>query len=220
MGKMNQHKTRTQHAVICDAILWDRTGSTLAQVMACCLTALNSYLNQCWLNHQWGDRSVTHGLTWDQCHRKCSRYQFVKYACTFTSNLSGAIQLSIFNSLWPSHPICHCRSGSTLDLGVVISAVMLFSPYSIIAKTNVSCWYLSNMNVIQGIKQVPLQNQEFYLYGDINEWSFRNPHPRSWLVALRQHQAITWSNDVSLIDKSDVKRRNTPRPPRSVYHTK
>ena len=34
---------------ISNAIWWQRTGSTLAQVMACCLTAPSHYLNQCWL---------------------------------------------------------------------------------------------------------------------------------------------------------------------------
>ena len=33
-----------------DAIWRHRSGSTLAQVMACCLTAPSHYLNQCWLN--------------------------------------------------------------------------------------------------------------------------------------------------------------------------
>ena len=32
-----------------DAILQHRSGSTLAQVMACCLTVPSHYLNQCWL---------------------------------------------------------------------------------------------------------------------------------------------------------------------------
>ena len=32
-----------------DAIWRHRSGSTLAQVMACCLTASSHYLNQCWL---------------------------------------------------------------------------------------------------------------------------------------------------------------------------
>ena len=32
-----------------EAIWWHRSGSTLAQVMACCLTAPSHYLNQCWL---------------------------------------------------------------------------------------------------------------------------------------------------------------------------
>ena len=32
-----------------DAIWWQRSGSTLVQVMACWLTAPSHYLNQCWL---------------------------------------------------------------------------------------------------------------------------------------------------------------------------
>ena len=32
-----------------DDIWWHRSGSTLVQVMACCLTALSHYVNQCWL---------------------------------------------------------------------------------------------------------------------------------------------------------------------------
>ena len=32
-----------------DSIWWHRTGSTLAQVMACCLLAPSHYLSQCWL---------------------------------------------------------------------------------------------------------------------------------------------------------------------------
>ena len=32
-----------------DAIWWQRSGSTLAQVMTCCLMAPSHYLNQCWL---------------------------------------------------------------------------------------------------------------------------------------------------------------------------
>ena len=32
-----------------DTIWWNITGSTLAQVMACCLTASSHYPNQCWL---------------------------------------------------------------------------------------------------------------------------------------------------------------------------
>ena len=36
-------------ATHCDAICWHKTLSTLAQVMACCLTAPSHCLNQCWL---------------------------------------------------------------------------------------------------------------------------------------------------------------------------
>ena len=44
-----------------DAICRRRTGSTLAQVMACCLTASSHYLNQCWLisKVQWQHRTVS-----------------------------------------------------------------------------------------------------------------------------------------------------------------
>ena len=40
-----------------DAIRWQRSGSTLAQVMACCLTAPSHYLNQRWL--------IISGIHWD-----------------------------------------------------------------------------------------------------------------------------------------------------------
>ena len=37
------------HLYPCDAIRWHRSGSILAQVIACCLVAPSHYLNQCWL---------------------------------------------------------------------------------------------------------------------------------------------------------------------------
>ena len=57
-----------------DAIWWQRSGSSLVQVMACCLMAPSHYLNQCWLiNHQWG----LVAFIWGQFHRKCSRYKYL-----------------------------------------------------------------------------------------------------------------------------------------------
>ena len=53
-----------------DTIWWYRSGSTLAQVMACCLTAPSHYLNQSWLIIAWN--LVT--FTRRPFHRKCSRY--------------------------------------------------------------------------------------------------------------------------------------------------
>ena len=50
-----------------------RSGSTLAQVMACMTSS--RCLNQCWLYHQW----VSVALGWHQYHRKCSRYEFVQW---------------------------------------------------------------------------------------------------------------------------------------------
>ena len=57
-----------------DVIWWLRTGSTLAQVMACCLTAPSHYLNQCWL--------IINGIVWQSpktFNRNGSRYLFVKW---------------------------------------------------------------------------------------------------------------------------------------------
>ena len=55
----------------CDTMWWHQSRSTLAQVMAYCLTAPSHYLNQCWL--KWDCVA----LTWDQFHRKCWKYHFV-----------------------------------------------------------------------------------------------------------------------------------------------
>ena len=46
VSKQKINSLRPSHS---DAILRHRSGSTLAQVMACCLTAPSHYLNQCWL---------------------------------------------------------------------------------------------------------------------------------------------------------------------------
>ena len=48
---------------------WWQAGSTLAQVMACCLMAPSHNLNQCWFIHNiisW------HSLDWEQFHKNCS----------------------------------------------------------------------------------------------------------------------------------------------------
>ena len=55
-----------------DTILRHGSGSTLAQVMACWLTAPSHYLNQCWL--------IINGVLWySQFHKKCLRYQSVNW---------------------------------------------------------------------------------------------------------------------------------------------
>ena len=63
-----------------DAIyMWHRSGSTLAQVMASCLTAPSHYLDR-WsvlTYHQWG----LVAFTWGQFHRKYSRYLSLIWVC-------------------------------------------------------------------------------------------------------------------------------------------
>ena len=58
-----------------DAILRQIYGSTLAQVMAWCLTAPSHYLNQCWFiisKVQW------HSFIWGQSHKRYLSYQSIK----------------------------------------------------------------------------------------------------------------------------------------------
>ena len=57
-----------------DAIRRQRSGSTLAQVMACCLTAPSHYLNQCWLIIIWSQVTFIVG----QFRKRCLNHQSLK----------------------------------------------------------------------------------------------------------------------------------------------
>ena len=71
-----------------DTIWRQRSGSTLAQVMACCLTAPSHYLNQCWL--------IISEVQW-QFHKRCLGHQSLKSLwkqhLKFHSNFPGANDL-------------------------------------------------------------------------------------------------------------------------------
>ena len=97
-----------------------------------------------------------------------------------------------------AHPVFKHWTDIGPGMGVTkpISSVPLFSPFSIIVKTDISSWiwrwyfagvaaaqlrwHLRNMNVIQGIQQM-----ESFACGEINERSFSNPHPWSHHVHIR-----------------------------------
>ena len=80
-----------------DAIWRQRTGSTLAQVMACCLTAPSHYLNQCWL--------IISKVLWRSCEDNFTRdtsainhhNKLENYFSKFFSNLLAANELIL---LW------------------------------------------------------------------------------------------------------------------------
>ena len=63
-----------------DAIWRQRSGSTLAQVMACCLMAPSHYLNQCWLPSDIHIRAIS---------KICLKITYLK----FHSNFPGANEL-------------------------------------------------------------------------------------------------------------------------------
>ena len=77
-----------------DAIWWQRSGSTLAQVMACCLTAPSHYLNQCWLiisEVQWYSQEMPQpAIT-----KIYSKITYLK----FHSNLPGANEFNVSKSI-------------------------------------------------------------------------------------------------------------------------
>ena len=72
-----------------DVIWWHRSRSTLAQVMACCLTTPSHYLNQCWLISRKGQwHSVEGNLPKDGS--PFNHYISLKMTCLkFYSNLQG-----------------------------------------------------------------------------------------------------------------------------------
>ena len=80
-----------------DAIWRQRSGSTLAQVMACCLTAPSHYLKQCWLiisEVQW--HSYQSNFTRDASTVNHSNlFECLK----FHSNFPGANELMIYNTV-------------------------------------------------------------------------------------------------------------------------
>ena len=69
------------------SIIWDylrlilpltrrhRSGSTLAQVMTCCLAAPSHYMNQCW--HLVSEGFFFFAFTWGQVHSECTNYYCV-----------------------------------------------------------------------------------------------------------------------------------------------
>ena len=80
-----------------DAIWLCRSGSTLAQVMACCLMAPSHYLNQVWLPSQDNFR--------ENAQKNCKKFKYF-----FCSSARG----KWVNSLWPSDANWWHRTGSAL----------------------------------------------------------------------------------------------------------
>ena len=77
-----------------DNIWWHRSGSTLAQVIACCLMAPSHYLNQCWLiiisDVQWqSPRAISQEIPQPSIKKMWLKVTYPK----FHSTLPGANEL-------------------------------------------------------------------------------------------------------------------------------
>ena len=75
-----------------DAIWWHRSRSTLAQAVACCLTASSHSPNQCWF--------ISNGVLWDFPDNDCTRQaqdeiNLKSILLRFHSNHKGANELKV-----------------------------------------------------------------------------------------------------------------------------
>ena len=129
-----------------DAIWWHRSVSTLAQVMACCLTAPSHNQNQC---------SLQNGpaiFLWQQIHSRYLGHQSLKSAWKLLIKMlfeSPTPRVQWVNSLWPSDAIWRHGSGSALTQ-VMVCCLTAPSHYlnqywHIISKVQ---WHLSEGNFI------------------------------------------------------------------------
>ena len=98
-----------------DAIWCNRSGSTLVQVMACCLAAPSHYLNQCWLIINSVNTSSVHlGAIWQEALMNfipdiCFEYYtFGTFKMTTTSPSGQWYKFHIFLSYSLTLPLAHC----------------------------------------------------------------------------------------------------------------
>ena len=95
----------------CDLVTQQRSGSTLAQVMACCLTVPSHYLNQCWL--------IISEVQWHLYQGNFTRDASIINHWNLFENYMSKISFKFprgqwVNSLWLCDAIWHQGSWSTL----------------------------------------------------------------------------------------------------------
>ena len=83
-----------------NAIWWHGTGTTLAQVMACCLTAPSRYLNHCWLIINEVQHNHLKAISLEILQASATKYCLKMTYLKFHWNLSGAKELSQQFILW------------------------------------------------------------------------------------------------------------------------
>ena len=89
-------------------IIWRHwSGWTLAEIITCCLTAPNHYLNQCW-------HVISKELIWDHYHSKIWRYLSVKKTgnCLLKIEFKSGRKSSLHFSNNAAPILYDCRSGA------------------------------------------------------------------------------------------------------------
>ena len=132
-----------------DTIWWQKSGSTLAQVRACCLTAPSHYLKQCWViisEVQW--HSYQGNFT-----RDASTINHLNPFENYISKISFIFPRGQWvNPFWSSNTIWLCSLGSILDL-VMTFCLMAPRHYMI------QCWFI--INITRNISQCISSNKVF-----------------------------------------------------------
>ena len=122
--------------------------STLVQVMTCCLTAPNHYLNQCW------QEIIIHEANWH-----LAEGNFTETVVCHSLQRVWKLQI-LTNSLWPSDAIWRHRSGSTLAL---VMACCLTAPSHYLNQcwliTSTDQWRLSKGNFTRDTPAIIHKNQ-------------------------------------------------------------
>ena len=106
-----------------DAIWRQGSGSTLAQVMACCLTAPSHYLNQCWLiisEIQWNIRAISQEMPQPPITTIHLKIACLKFHPNFpgANELSSVISLVLGNHIWMKWVLINTKSLSIWSLWI------------------------------------------------------------------------------------------------------
>ena len=140
-----------------DAIWWHRSGSTLAQVMACCLTAPSHYLNQCWL--------IINEVQWHS------------YLSNFTTNAStishwnlfekcmSKISFKSFRGHWVNHAIPLAESMTWHQIEAIVLKKGCYGFYDIM----LPCTILSISNYFLKLTTYCKFNQDLCGYSERHE---------------------------------------------------
>ena len=183
-----------------DAIWQQKTGSTLAQVMACCLTAPSHYLNQCWL--------IISKVWWHSFEGNFTAGISAINHCNWLEKHSSKISLKSPRPQWVKSPghqqawYCQYRIVNMQDCSIVNLFFFCWTKYKISYDTK--CEYITIFKSIQHVKKSiflfwssPCQGPAVPL----GLWSITSSL-RGNLSVPRLHKFIKWFAD------NDVPHRN------------
>ena len=104
-----------------EAIWWHRSGSTLTQIMVCCLAARSHFLKQCWLVINavlW--HSLKTNFTWP-AQDISSWNEFEIHTFKITTSSSRHQWVNVYQCLYYSHIISACTSSTFVHIYIIMT---------------------------------------------------------------------------------------------------